>query len=259
MAFRASNLTLNENTFRDVAHPLAASERMTLDGVTTKTAILLFLCLGAGVAAYAYVASLATTLASGKAGPISTTALGVLLGSILLGFGLGILLRFVPTAAPWAAPIYALVEGIVLGTISQLYELQYHGLVSIALTSTIAVAVSMLALYRFRIVRVTPGLRAGIMVATGGIALVYLATLVLGLFGVHMPMIHDAGPWGIAFSLVVVGIAASNLLLDFDMIEQGVAQGAPKFMEWYSGFALLATLVWLYLEILRLLAKLRRR
>ena len=255
MAFRASSLTLNENTFRRGATPLAASERMTLDGATTKTAILLFLCLGAGVAAYLYAGSVAVS----GVGAISTTALGVLFGSLILAFGLGLLMRFVPAAAPWAAPIYALVEGVLLGTISQMYELRYHGLVSIALTSTIAVAVSMLALYRFRIVRVTPGFRTTIILATSGIALLYLVTLGLSLFGVHMPMIYDAGPWGIAFSVLVVGIAATNLLLDFDMIERGAEAGAPKYMEWYAGFAILATLVWLYLEILRLLAKLRRR
>ncbi|MEY4484179.1 MAG: hypothetical protein RL693_1631, partial [Verrucomicrobiota bacterium] len=161
--------------------------------------------------------------------------------------------------APVTGSVYALAQGVVLGGVSAMYEAQFHGLVLQAVLLTFGVFLALLAVYTLRIVKVTDKLRMGIFAATASIGLVYLATIILGFFNIQIPYIHGAGIVGIGFSLVVVGIAAMNLLLDFDMIENGVTQGAPKYMEWYAAFGLLVTLVWLYLEILRLLAKIAGR
>jgi uncharacterized YccA/Bax inhibitor family protein len=146
-----------------------------------------------------------------------------------------------------------------LGAISQVVQLRYPGIVVNAMMLTFGVLGLMLLLYTSRIIRVTERLVKGIMVATAAVALVYFVDLMLNLFGTQVPYIHQCGPIGIGISLVIVGIAAFNLLVDFAVIEDGVTKGAPKFMEWYCGMALLVTLVWLYLEILRLLSKLRGR
>ncbi len=138
-------------------------------------------------------------------------------------------------------------------------EAQYPGIATQAVMLTMGVMIAMLAAYYTRLIRVTQGFMTGVMAATGGIFLVYMTTMVLGFFGVSVPYIHGNGLIGIGFSLVVVGIAAMNLVLDFHMIEEGARSRAPKYMEWYSAFALMVTLVWLYLEILRLLAKLNSR
>jgi uncharacterized YccA/Bax inhibitor family protein len=166
---------------------------------------------------------------------------------------------FKPVWSPVTAPLYAAAEGLFLGAISALYEQRFHGIVLQAVLLTSGTLLALLAVYSMRLVRVTQNFRLGLLAATGGVALVYLLTIVLGLFGIHIPYIHDSGAIGIGFSIVVVVIAALNLVLDFDFIENGCARGAPKYMEWYAGFGLLVTLVWLYLEMLRLLSKLSRR
>jgi uncharacterized YccA/Bax inhibitor family protein len=169
---------------------------------------------------------------------------------------------FRPTAAPITAPIYAALEGVLLGTISKVYDLtfgarfegQYGGIALQAVMLTCGVLVVMLFIYGTRLIRVTAKLQAGIIAATGALCLFYLVTMLLALFGVHMPMLFSATPLGIGLSLFVVGLAAFNLLLDFDFIEKAAYAGAPKYMEWYGAFGLMVTLIWLYLEILRLLA-----
>jgi uncharacterized YccA/Bax inhibitor family protein len=166
---------------------------------------------------------------------------------------------FKMTWAPVTAPLYAACEGLFIGAVSAIFNVKYPGIVLPAIAITLGIFLAMLLLYTSRTIRATPALTKGIIVATFGVALTYLASWVLGMFGVAIPYIHDGGPIGIGFSLVVIGIAAFNFILDFNMIEQGSAQGAPKYMEWYGGFALLVTLVWLYIEVLRLLAKLQRR
>jgi uncharacterized YccA/Bax inhibitor family protein len=190
---------------------------------------------------------------------VVTDVPGWLLLVMLAGFGIAMVTVFRPKAARITAPLYAAAEGLVLGAISAIFEVRYDGIVLQAVLLTGGVFAVMLGLYTKRIVKVDDRMRRGIIAATGAVLIVYLVSFVLRLFGSGVPMIHEAGPVGILFSLAVVGIAAANLLLDFDLIEKGVQQGAPKWMEWYAAFGLLVTLVWLYLELLRLLSKLRSR
>jgi len=161
--------------------------------------------------------------------------------------------------APITAPLYALAQGALLGGISAMFEMRYKGIAIQAVMLTFGTLVAMLLAYRTGLIRVNDKFRLGVVAATGGIALFYLVQLVLGFFGITFHTINSGSPIGIGFSLLVVGIAALNLVLDFDLIEQGARYNAPKYMEWYSAFALMITLVWLYLEILRLLSKMRSR
>jgi len=222
---------------------------MTIEGVIRRSAVLFPI-----LAATAWMGWRA----------VERTELGVkapawILPALLVGLGIAILTVFRPKLSPFTAPAYAAVEGLVVGAISAIYDIRFDGIVLQAVMLTGAVFVIMLGLYGSRRVRVTDKLRKAVMVATLAVMAVYAVSLLLRLFGTTVPMIHESGPVGILFSLAVVGIASFNLLLDFDMIERGVANGAPKWMEWYGAFALLVTLVWLYLELLRLLSKLRSR
>lgn len=183
---------------------------------------------------------------------------GLMWPALIIGFIAAIVTSFKPSIAMISAPIYALSEGILLGAISRMYEAQYSGLVMQAIMLTFTVFAVMLFLYRSGMIKVTDKFRMVIFAATGGIALLYVISLIVGLFGGSIPFIFSAGPIGIGFSLLVVGIAAFSLMIDFDFIQRTVGS-APKQMEWYGAFALLVTLVWLYLEILRLLSKLNRR
>jgi uncharacterized YccA/Bax inhibitor family protein len=183
------------------------------------------------------------------------------------GFIVAMITIFRPTASPITAPLYAALEGVVLGAISRIYdrtsgarfEGQYGGIAMQAVMLTCSVMMVMLFIYGTRLIRVTAKLQAGIIMATGALFLFYMVTMLLGFFGVHMPLIFSSSPMGIGFSLFVVGLAAFNLLLDFDFIEKAAYAQAPKYMEWYGAFGLMVTLIWLYLEILRLLAKLSDR
>ncbi|MCY7312389.1 MAG: Bax inhibitor-1/YccA family protein, partial [Pseudoxanthomonas sp.] len=175
------------------------------------------------------------------------------------GMVLALVTIFKQTWAPVTAPMYALVEGFFLGAISAMYSHLYEGIVLQAVMLTIGTLFAMLFAYRTGLIKVTEKFKMGVVAATGGIFLVYLATIVLGLFGISVPFIHESGLVGIGFSLFVIVIAAMNLVLDFDFIEKGAEQGAPKYMEWYGAFSLMVTLVWLYLEFLRLLSKLQSR
>ncbi len=159
--------------------------------------------------------------------------------------------------APVTAPIYALLEGLFLGAISATFELRFHGIAIESVALTFGTCLVMLLAYRSGAIRATPQLTRGIIAATGGIAVVYFLSMILGFFHIQIPGIFGGGPIGILFSLAVCGIAAFNLILDFAMIEDGERRGAPKYMEWYGAFGLMVTLVWLYLEVLRLLSKLR--
>ena len=152
-----------------------------------------------------------------------------------------------------------MLEGLFIGAVSALYEVRYPGIVMQAVGLTFGTLIALLLAYRSGVIRVTDNFRLGVVAATGGIALFYFATMILGFFGVQFPSIYGAGPLGIGVSVFVVIIAALNLVLDFDFIESGARAGAPKYMEWYGAFGLMVTLVWLYLEILRLLSKLRSR
>jgi uncharacterized YccA/Bax inhibitor family protein len=219
------------------------SETMTLQGVINKTGVLLLLCMGAGAFSWTHPALQMPLLILGLIGGLIACLVGI----------------FKPATTPIAAPLYAVFEGLCLGVFSQIMQVRYPGIVINAMLLTFGVLALMLMLYTTRIIRVTDRLARGIFVATAAIALVYFVDIILGMFHVPVPFIHECGMIGIGFSLFVVGVAAFNLLMDFAVIENAVGSGSPRYMEWYCGMALLVTLVWLYLEILRLLAKLRGR
>jgi uncharacterized YccA/Bax inhibitor family protein len=190
---------------------------------------------------------------------ISAWIIAALIGGLIVA----IILTFKRTLAPYLAPAYGLLEGVVLGGISAVYNNAFSktapGIVTQAVLLTFGAVIAMFLLYKFRIIKVTEKLRSVIFIATGGICLFYVLAMLLRLFHVDIALIHQGSMMGIVFSLVVVAVAALNLLLDFDMIETGARMGAPKYMEWYGAFGLLVTIVWLYLEILRLLGKLADR
>jgi uncharacterized YccA/Bax inhibitor family protein len=186
-----------------------------------------------------------------------TLSQGMLIGALIGGLVLAFATIFKPTWAPYTGPLYAACQGFFLGAVTNIVNQFYPGIAVQAVSLTFGVTFLMLFLYGTRIIRVTDKLAAGIAAATGAIFLVYLATWVLGFFGVRVPYIHESGMIGIGFSVFVVGLAAFNLLLDFAFVERGAYQGAPKYMEWYAAFGLMVTLIWLYMEILRLLMKLQ--
>lgn len=176
---------------------------------------------------------------------------------LFVAFAIAILTIFRPNAAPFTAPAYAALEGVVVGAVSRIFEFEFEGIVLQAILLTLGVFAVLLALYASRLIKVTENFRLGVISATGAILLVYIANIVMSFFGAEVPYIHDTGPIGIAISVVIVIVAALNLVLDFDFIEQAVTDRAPRSMRWYAAFGLLVTIVWLYLELLRLLGKAR--
>ena len=244
---RTSNPALRTSTFQNVGVGADATQAMTLQGTVNKTGILLTLVAVSAI----------YTWNTYRVNP--SAAMGWLLLGLFAGFIVALVTIF---KKPWAvvtAPLYAVLEGLVLGAVSASFEAKFPGLAIQAVGLTFGTLLAMLMAYTSRLIKPSENFKMGVIAATGGITLLYLATLALGFFGIQIPYIYASGPIGIIFSLVVVVIAALNLVLDFDLIESGVAAGAPKYMEWYCAFGLLVTLVWLYLEILRLLAKMRRR
>lgn len=233
-------LLKRERAFSETGYDV---ESMRLEGVINKTGILLVLCAASATFAWTHPALQGPLILLGLIGGLIACLVGI----------------FKPATTPVAAPVYALFEGLCLGAISQMMEGRWPGIVANALILTFGVLGLMLALYATRIIRVTDRMVKGIMVATFAVCLVYLVDMGLNFFGAHMPYIHQSGTVGIIISLVIVGIAAFNLLIDFRVIEDQVANRSPRYMEWYCGMALLVTLVWLYLELLRLMAKLRGR
>lgn len=231
--------------------PISAwkSGAMTVAGTATATGVLLVLLLA--------TASLGWIMA--PADP--SKALGLAIGGLVVGFVCAIALRFRPNWARVLAPVYALAEGFFLGVISRAYDAQYNGIVLQAVGATLAVFAVMLVLYRTRILKVTDRFRRIVMTATMGLMLFYGVSFLIGLFTgfSSIRFLDSASPLGIGFSLLAAGLAAMMLAVDFDLIEKGAREGWPKGMEWYAAFGLLATLIWLYLEILRLLSKLERR
>ena len=248
----SGNPVLRSDRFQPAA---VGDERMTVNGTIGKTGILLvLLVITAGWTWQQFSAALAT---SGPAGAMAAVT-PYMIGGLVAGLVLALLSVFVSRWIAVTAPLYAIAEGFAVGGISAVFNLRYPSLVVTAVALTIGTLAAMLLLYRSGLIKVTDKLRMGIVAATCGIALVYVIDLIMGMFGAHMPVINSASPLGIGFSLLVVGIAAFNLLLDFDFIERAAADGAARNMEWYGAFGLMVTLVWLYLEILRLLSKLRR-
>ncbi len=243
---RTSNPALNEKAFKG---QVAVGEAMTLQGTVNKTGALL-LCVVA-TAAWTWGLSHSNT---------PEAAIPWMIGGLVGGFVIALVTIFKKTWSPITAPIYALLEGLALGGISAIFEKMYPGVAIQAVGLTLGTLFVMLLAYKTGMIRATQGFKLGVIAATGGIAVLYLVEMVLSFFfHIQVPAINGSGPWGIAFSLFVVVIAALNLVLDFDMIETGVNGGAPKYMEWYGAFGLMVTLIWLYLEILRLLGKARRR
>jgi uncharacterized YccA/Bax inhibitor family protein len=255
--FKTSNPALGSKTFQDLANrsgggyggAIDAANRMTLNGTVNRTGILL-ICAFA-TAAYTWRTFMETHDPS--------TVSGWLMLGVFGGFITALVTIFKKEWAPITAPIYALLEGLFLGGISAVFEVYHPGIAIQAVGLTFGVLLTMLVIYSSRLIRVTDKLRIGIIAATGGIALFYFVEIILSFFHINFIAVNGSGSIGIAFSLFVCAIAALNLVLDFDFIEQGVNHGAPKYMEWYGAFGIMVTLVWLYLEILRLLSKLRSR
>lgn len=246
---RTANPTLNEKVFSNLAAARMGGEVMSIQGTANKTGILLALALlSAGWTWNLYTSS-------GNPAAVGPWVIGGAIGGLVLA----LVTVFKMPWAPVTAPIYALLEGLVLGGISAIFEASYPGIAFQAIGLTFGTLAALLLAYKTGLIRATPTFKKAIIAATGGIFLVYLASFVLGFFGVSIPGIFGNGGIGLLFSGVVVTVAALNLVLDFDLIERGAAEGAPKYMEWYGAFALMVTLVWLYLEILRLLSKLRSR
>jgi uncharacterized YccA/Bax inhibitor family protein len=238
--------------------PGVRPETMTMGGVATATGVLLALCVVAAYFGWQQVEVTPITNFQGEVIDYDTTIPGWVFIPVLAGLGVAILTIFRPNLARFTSPVYALLQGVFLGAISAVYNAAYDGIVLQAVLCTLGVFMVMLFLYATRIIKVTKKLMIAIVAATMGVFLTYLVTWIWSLFTDGTPAIYEAGALGIGFSLLVVGIAAFNLLLDFDFIERGTEAGLPKGMEWYAAFGLLVTLIWLYIEILRLLSKLRR-
>ncbi len=245
---RTGNPALNKKTFQNVGVADQAGA-MTLDGTINKSFLLFFILLGS--------AGFVWNKFFSAQGAVNLTPF--IIGGLIGGLIAALVTIFNKRVAKYSAPIYALCEGFVLGGISAIYESAYNGIVTQAIALTVGIFLTLLFLYKSRIIKPTENFKLGVVSATGGIAIFYFLSMILGFFGIQMPLIHSNGIFGIGFSLFVVAIAALNLVLDFDFIETGAEQGAPKYMEWYASFGLLVTLVWLYLEILRLLVKLNSR
>lgn len=240
LSLRSGNPVLSKKTFTNT---LSSSDQMTIEGTVNKTAISLLLLVGTGYFTFDVIS------------PV------LLIGAGIGGFILALVTIFKKEWAPITVPLYAILEGALLGGISYMYNSSYNGIVTNAILLTVGILVSLLIAYRSGYIKATENFKLGIFAATGGIAIVYFVNFIMGFFGSGLGVmsINNASPLSIGFSIVVVIIASLNLVLDFDFIEEGAEKGAPKYMEWYGAFGLLVTLIWLYLEILRLLAKLNSR
>lgn len=257
---KTSNPMLSEKKFyqKDYRTNISSSDAMTMNGTVTKTFFLVFLVIAS--AAYTWHMASAQQPRIANVTPQFTPLLSLFtFGGAIGGFILALIVSFFPKTAPLLAPIYAVCQGLFLGIISFMLDTAYKGIALQAFMLTVATLALMLFLYRMGIIRVTERFKTIVYTATLAIVFTYLISFVLGFFGVQLSFLRDTSLISILISLFIVGIAALNLAIDFDFIEKGSQSGSPKYMEWYGGFALLVTLVWLYLEILRLLAKLRGR
>lgn len=246
ITYRSGNPALSSEAFNSQTINVSnQSETMTLEGTVNKASISIFLVIVSGVIGFRNFESLQ----------------GFLIPGLIIGFIIALVTIFKKHLAPTTTPIYAIVEGLVMGAFSAFFETQYPGIVMQALGLTFSIFITLLFLYKSKIIKPSENFKLGIAAATGGIALLYLVNFVLYLFGVNMPLLdwQNTSLFSIGLSFFIVIIAALNLVLDFDFIEEGAEKGAPKYMEWYGAFGLLVTLIWLYLEILKLLAKLRSR
>ncbi|NBC09404.1 MAG: hypothetical protein GVY26_19615 [Bacteroidetes bacterium] len=236
MSDKAFQRSSQEVLDADMTQSGAQVDRMTVSGAVNKSLLLGALMLATAVFAFA------------NPNPL------FMWGGAIGGLIVVLIAVFKPKYSPVLAPIYAALEGLFVGGISAMYASMFNGIVFQAVTLTMAVFFLMLFLYKSGIIKVTQKLRSGVIMATGAVFVVYMLNFVLGMFGINLPYLHDGGMIGIGISLVIIGIAAMNLLLDFDNFEKGEQYGAPAYMEWFSAMGLLITLVWLYIEILRLIA-----
>lgn len=243
--FESNNPVLNEKVLREAAHT-GSADTMSLRGTIGKMGFLLALLMCAAVYSWGVFAR-------------GENIMPYVLGGAIGGLVMALIIVFKKEWSGYLAPAYALAEGLFLGAISAMYSSLWDGIVLQAVGLTIGTFIAMLVLYQARIIRATERFRSIIVTATAGIAIFYLIAWGLSFFNIQIPFLHEGSLLGIGFSLVVVAIAALNLILDFDLVEKGVAQGAPKYFEWFASFGLLVTLIWLYLEILRLLSKINSR
>jgi uncharacterized YccA/Bax inhibitor family protein len=254
----AAPVALAEAEATGTPPPTARVAHMTANGAFLKTFFLFLIVVAAGAFGWSQTPDPTTTL---------NTTTGVVTQNIdfpawtfialFVGFGLAMVCIFKPKASPFLAPLYAVAEGIFLGAISKVFESQWSGIVFQAILATIAVFFATLALYVFGVVKVTRRFQMIVIGATAGVFVLYFGSLLLSLFGADISFINSPSPLGIAISVIICVIASMNLFLDYEFISQASKNGAPKYMEWYGAFGLMVTLVWLYLEVLRLLAKLR--
>ena len=242
----ARSPALNEEVFSKEATRAGGAEPMTLASTVRASAALLLILIAAAALGWELIDPSFEVSVPVWFWVALVAALVVAIATILR-----------PRWAPLTGPLYAALEGLVVGAISHIFEAEFEGIVLQAVGLTLGVFVVMLLLYATRVVKVTENFRLGVIAATGAVFLVYMLDIVLRLFGAEVPLINDTSPIGIAISLVIVAIAALNLVLDFDFIEHGVDERAPAYMSWYAAFGLVVTLVWLYLELLRLLGKTR--
>ncbi len=243
--FESNNPVLKEKTFEEASR-LQYGEAMTLRGTIGKMGFLFALLLCSSVYSWGIFAK-------------GENVFGYMIGGAIGGLILGVIINIKKEWSGYLSPAYALAEGLFLGAISAYFSSRYQGIVLQAVGLTFGTFLAMLLLYQARIIRATEKFKSVIIVATAGIAMFYVIAWVLRLINIDIPFLHEGSMIGIAFSVVVTVVAALNLILNFDLIENGVAQGAPKYFEWFSAFALMVTLVWLYLEILRLLSKLNSK
>lgn len=240
---KSSNPALTVDVFRN-AMADSTGETMTIQGTVNKTGLLLLCVVGAASWTWGV-------------GPSAMMPLALIGG--IGGFIVALITVFKKHLAGITAPIYAILQGLFLGGISSVFEMQYPGVVIQAVGLTFGTLFALLGAYKSGLIKVTENFKLGVAAATGGIMVFYLISFVLSLFGFQLNAVYGNGLFGIGFSFIVVVIAALNLVMDFDFIEQGAQEGAPKYMEWFGAFGLMVTLIWLYIEILRLLAKLRSR
>jgi uncharacterized YccA/Bax inhibitor family protein len=244
--YKTSNPALSERRFSSIMGSDTGGERMTINGTVNKMGFLLLCCLVTAMWAWSGV----TRIDSSVGGLLIVGAIG--------GFIVAMITTFKPEWSPVTAPIYALLEGLFIGGVSAVLEMRYPGIAMQAAGLTFGVFISLLVAYKTRLIRVNETFRSGVIIGMMGLCFVYLISFFVRMFtGYPLAFIHEGGIFGIGFSLVVIALASANLLLDFDFIESAAEEGAPKFMEWYGAFGLMVTLVWLYLEMLRLLTKLR--
>lgn len=243
---RSSNPAFSDRLFAENQSRVVGDGVMTVDGAVNKSGILIFLAF----------ASAGVSWMSLFSGDIATTQT-LTMGGFIAGFILALVTIFKQSWSPYTAPAYAIAEGFALGGITAFLEAQLAGIAFQAVTLTFGALLTMFMIYRSGLIVVNERFRSIMMMAIGAICITYMVNILMSFFGMRLPFLHDGGPIGIGIGLVIAGVAAFSLLLDFDLMEQGAQHGLPKYMEWYAAFGLMVTLVWLYLEIIRLLAIIR--